>query len=338
MLHQFVRFHRRAFLVVFATTSACAQSSDIVPADDGGTGEGSAAPEVADAGGNEANGDAGAPLLTQDAGSPFDAGAPGTITLFASTQTSLFRVDPQNVAVQTYVGDFDCPGSGVMTDIAVSKDGKMYGVRMGAAYALTVVGQSVRCDSTWPVASLALVGLTVAPENSLAATETLIASSTNGNLYQIDQVTGMVTQVGTLGAEHGNTIDGDIVFLANNGSPLGFATAFNCKPPTPCADSLLEVDVAAVRPGTQSVLKAVRGRVTKGSWCQNSSSPANFLLLFGLAAYEDKVYGFTNEGLTVEIHNDDATACQVGPKNSSTPWYGAGVSTLAPVVPPPPPR
>jgi hypothetical protein len=55
--------------------------------------------------------------------------------------------------------------------------------------------------------------------------------------------------------------------------------------------------------------------------------------MYGIAAYQDKVFGFSHEGFIVSIDNDDGTACLV----LSTPnddWAGAAITTLAPVKPP----
>src|SRR5205085_5890542 len=123
------------------------------------------------------------------------------------------------------------------------------------------------------------------------------------------------------------------VFLANGGAPIGFATVRTCSSGgSSCStvDTLIEVDVKAIHPGTQSVLKAVRGDVVRGSWCTNASSPQTFGSMFGIAAFGAKVYGFSRRGDVVEIDNNDGTGCLVQAL-SSDQWAGAGVTTTAPV-------
>ncbi|WP_146651982.1 hypothetical protein [Labilithrix luteola] len=281
-------------------------------------------------------------------GQPGPAPSDGPILLYAHTDKTLYSFDPNDLKSPTRIGDFDCIGSGApaaaMTDIGVAKDGKLYGVSDTAAYPLTLKSGSVHCDATWPLPTNAhFYGLTMAPENTVAATETLIASNSAGQLFQIDATSGNPTQVGTLGTDpqSGKTwsLSGDIVFLANGGNPLGFATVRVCsgKGGTTCSsvDTLIEVDVKAIKPGTQSVLKTVRGQVVKGSWCTNPASPNTFGSMFGIAAFHDKVYGFSRKGDVVEIHNDDGSGCLVA-AYASDPFAGAGVTTTAPVQAPPP--
>ena len=168
----------------------------------------------------------------------------------------------------------------------------------------------------------------------------LIAADGLGALYQIDATSGAPVQVGTLGTDPKTklawALSGDIVFLANGGNPVGFATVRTCPKSGPCAsiDTLIEVDVKAIKAGTLSVLKSVRGPVSKGAWCMNAASPQTFGGMFGIVAYKDVVYGFSRQGDVVEIHNTDGSGCLVS-SDASRKWAGAGITTSAPVVAPP---
>lgn len=311
---------------------------------DSSTGEGPPPATLAsapDAGSGSSSGDS---VSFGDASSPPPA-APGKTLLYAHTDTTLFQLDPTNIAApMTELGTFDCigqGGAGAMTDLGVTKDGKLYGVSQVAAYPLAVSGKTVHCEATWPLpAGAKFYGLTVAPENTLGASEVLVAANGAGELHRIDANTGNTTLVGTFGNDPVTgepwALSGDIVFLANNGSPVGFATVRTC-PNGKCStvDTLIEIDVKAIAPGTQSVLKAVRGAVVKGSWCTNTATPASFGSIYGVAAHADKVFGFTRKGQIVEMHNDDGTACLVQ-AFGSTLFAGAGVTTSAPVVAPAP--
>jgi hypothetical protein len=64
---------------------------------------------------------------------------PAKQVLYASDNTTLFELDPENLgAPLKTIGNFDCiGGSGQptsMTDIAIDKSGKLYGVSQVAAY------------------------------------------------------------------------------------------------------------------------------------------------------------------------------------------------------------
>jgi hypothetical protein len=317
--------------------SACSGSARNNSFDDDagvGTGEGGVVGPVGSSGG----------LGSSDGGIDGTA-ASGAPLLYAHTDTTLFQLDPQNIGGSAMtVGDFDCVGKNgpakTMTDIAVAKDGKLYGVSEGAAFPLTIQGSTVHCETTWQLPQTKFYGLTVAPENTLGPQEVLIAADGQGGLYQIDATSGVPTQVGTLGTDPKTSLpwalSGDIVFLANGGNPIGFATVRTCPSGKPCAtvDTLIEVDVKAIKAGTQSVLKSVRGATSKGSWCKNSASPQTFGSMFGIVAYKDVVYGFSRAGDIVEIHNTDGSACLVS-ADTSRKYAGAGITTTAPVVAPP---
>jgi hypothetical protein len=278
-------------------------------------------------------------------GGVLDGTAPsGAPLIYAHTDTTLYQLDPQDIGgPMTTVGDFDCVGAAfpakTMTDLAVAKDGSLFGVSEGAAFPLTIQGGKVHCEATWPLPQTKFFGLTVAPEGTVAAAEVLIAADGEGGLYQIDATSGTPTQVGTLGTDPKTklpwSLSGDVVFLSNAGKPVGFATVRTCPAKGPCAnvDTLIEVDVAAIKPGKQSVLKSVRGAVNKGAWCTNAASPATFGSMFGVVAYKDVVYGFSRAGEIVEMHNSDGTGCLVS-ADATRKFSGAGVTTSAPVTAP----
>ncbi len=275
-------------------------------------------------------------------------------TLYLHTNSSLYSMDITNLsAPPKLLGDFDCIGgsgqASSMTDLAVAHDGSLWANSTNEVYSIVVQGSVAHCAQTIPLnnaTSVKFYGLTFAPAGVIdPSKEVLIAANTDGQLWAID-ATGALTQHGTFGNVpandgHGNNypaanvgkpweLSGDIVFLANNGSPVGFATVRDCPSPPSTnncnkSDTLIEINVSALMsPGTASVTKAVRGLVT------------GYGAMYGVAAYEDKVYGFSHTGQIVEISNIDGTATLI----QSTPnllWAGAAITTAAAVIPPPPP-
>ncbi len=327
----------RSLVLLAALAAGCSSS----PVEDGASAfVPQSAPVSEDGGGPQA-------FVTDDAGLLPDGGvAPPKVVFYANSDTTLYQLDPENPAApMTTIGQFDCVPSGtsVMTDIAVSKTGKVYGVSAAAAWPLTITGSTVHCDAKWPLSyDTHFNGLTFAPENTVAADEVLIGGNSKGELWKIDTGTGAATQIGTLGTDTVTglpwTVSGDMVFMANGGKPIGFATVRTCPPGAQyCSsvDSLMEIDVSALKPGTQSVMKSIRGRVSRGTWCTNTASPSTFGSMYGVVAYKDKVYGFSRKGDLVEMHNDDGTGCLVT-QNASIAFAGGGITTLAPVLPPPP--
>ncbi len=280
-----------------------------------------------------------------------DTGGPApSYLIYAHTGKTLLKVDPSvsPMKLET-IGDFDCAS---MTDLAVDKNGKLYGVSSSAVYPLEIQGTTVRCGAAWPLKSGSgvLYGLTFAPAGVLGVEETLVAANSAGELWAIDTA-GNATRVGTFGTVppndgHGHAypaknvgkaweLSGDIVFLSNNGSPVGFATLRDCpNPPDPsgCSttDTLVEIDVPKLKAGsTDPVTKSIRGQVVRNASCKDTAT--EYGSMYGIAAWNDKVYGFSYSGAFVEIFNKDGTACQLA-EYSSWKFAGAGVTTVAPVI------
>jgi hypothetical protein len=197
--------------------------------------------------------------------------------------------------------------------------------------------------------------LTFAPAGVLDAdNEVLIAGNSAGELWTIDGA-GQVALHGNFGkvpANDGNghayapanvgqkwELSGDIVFLANGGDPVGFATVRDCPSPpstTGCSfvDTLIQIDLGALANATTaSVIKSVRGQVVPKASCPAGTN--GFGSMYGIAAAGTEVYGFSRKNDIVAIDNADGSACLV----QTTPdqkWAGAGVTTLVEIVPPPP--
>ncbi len=295
-------------------------------------------------------------------------GGGGVSSAYAHTNTDLFRIDPsqQNLAL-THIGAFDCIGTGAgqdtsMTDLAVDSTGDVWAISAHNVYKLTLpLGTGpVHCATTYSLTGVSnntFYGLTFAPVGVIdPAKEVLVASNTAGQLWELDVSTMPVTgtQRGTFGTVptsdgHGHTykypntpweLSGDIVFLANNGNPLAFATVRDCQSPPSSSncdssDTLIEIDTTKLTPGTQVVTKTmggIRGMVTKSATC-NDTVNSTYGSMYGIAAYQDKVFGFSHQGYVVTIDNNDATAC-LALQTTNDSWAGAAITTVAPVVPP----
>jgi hypothetical protein len=291
--------------------------------------------------------------------------------MYAHINKTLFQIDPMAPASPPkLIGDFDCVTNGTdasLTDIAVSETGEIWGISTKNVHRLQIQGSTVHCATTIPLNNpnnVKFYGLTFAPAGVLGPQETLVAGNTAGELWSIDTTNGTLTQHGTFGNVpatdgHGHSypvnpgtntgstvgkaweLSGDIVFLYNNGSPVGFATVRDCpSPPDPgnCdkTDTLIEIDLAKLQTATtQVVTKGIRGAIVQKQGCADANNPKGYGAMYGIAAYNDKVYGFSSSGAIVEIDNNDGAACLL--LETTNYWSGAGITTLAPVVAPPPP-
>ncbi|MCC6522708.1 MAG: hypothetical protein IT373_08620 [Polyangiaceae bacterium] len=348
-----------AWAFVGALAAACHAGGSTDP---GTTGTGATA-----SGGTAGAGGATTTSTTTNIGGFSTGGSGGSqadAILYVHSNTTLYRGDP-SVAPLTLelLGDFDCvavpagPGQTTsMTDVAVNREGALWGLSSYSIYQIDPQPGAVHCSNRVSLNNPSpFYGVTFAPEGVLdPSTEVLVAGNSAGELWSIDG-NGNLAQRGTFGLVpaddgHGHVyanagqpweLSGDIVFLYNGGSPVGFATVRDCpNPPDPLncnkTDTLIELDVPALATATtQSVTKSVRGQVVKRAGCSDAANQS-YGSMYGIAAFQSSVFGFsrnTNGGFAVEVSNVDGTACLV--QSYTDKWAGAGITTLAPVIAPP---
>jgi hypothetical protein len=285
------------------------------------------------------------------------------LILYVHTDTTLLRADPRDPELTLeQLGDFDCIGASgqdeAMTDVAVNAAGEVWGVSATAVHRLQVSGGVVSCGMTVTLDNPEeerFYALTFAPAGVLGEEEVLVAGNSAGELWSID-ASGALAQRGQFGNvptndgnghtyEHAGKaweLSGDIVFVDGGGEPLGFATLRDCpNPPSSSGcnttDTLVELDVEAMKTATtQAITKSVRGQIVKSPSCDDPDNEG-YGSVYGIAAFDDKVLGFarvTTGGFAISISNTNGSACLV--KSYSARWAGAGITTLAPAVPPPP--
>jgi hypothetical protein len=364
---------RRSVLVLgFAVPAACSatsQHSGFTATGGSGTGSSSSGSGNSGQGGND--------TITGIGAGASGTGTTGMASAYAHTNNTLYKLDPsQTPLAVTEIGAFACIGGtgqdSSMTDLAVNATGDVWAVSAHNVYKLTLPSGgtgTVECAATYSLSaasSSTFYGLTFAPVNVIELTkEVLVAGNTAGELWAIDVSTTppTLTQHGTLGTVPANDgqghsygactnksgdycgkvgsafeLSGDLVFLANNGNPVGFATVRDCESPPSSSDcnatdTLAEIDMTAIKTaGTQSVLKSVRGQVVKGTSC-NDPANTSYGGMYGIAAYGNKVYGFSHSGFVVTIDNTDGTAC-LALTTSGLDWAGAAITTVAPVIAP----
>lgn len=343
----------RFSLSCLALCVACANTSGVGGSGDAATG----GTNTGGSGATTSGGGTGGGILV-DAGD----GSSEKQVLYAHTDTMLFSVDPAATPLKlTQLGNFDCIGGTgqdiSMTDVAVDRDGNLFGISATKVQPLSVVGTVVECGTPVVLSGAAdpkFYALTFVPAGVLDPNdEVLVAGNTAGELWSVSS-TGALTLVGTFGtvpATDGNghaypnsgqpwELSGDIVFLANDGNPLGYATVRDCPNPPSSAgcsdnDTLIEIDVPKLATaGGGSVTKSVRGLVVKRAGCTDSIT-GSYDNMFGIAAWGDRVYGFSRAGYLVDIDITDGTGCLVD-EYPAAKFSGAGITTLAPVIAPPP--
>lgn len=257
---------------------------------------GPAAREDASPGGNNMSGaDAGS-------GGPSDDN-PGVETyVYAHTASTLYRVDPDTLAIEQ-IGDFSfSSGPDEMTDIAIDQTGRIIGISFGAVYRidpLTAAATRLSGDLRG-----GFNGLSFVPADQLGQTgeDVLVATrNSDGVVFRVDPNTGATSPIGDMA---GFASSGDLVSVATLGTLQTADNGFD-------ADRL-------VRLAPQSFQAAPIG------------TTIGFSDIWGIAYWKDRVFGFTNNGefVTIDPTTGEGTLVQ----SNGPAWWGAAVTTLAPVV------
>jgi hypothetical protein len=240
-------------------------------------------------------------------GSGSGSGGDGTVVyVYAHTSSTLYRVDPDTLAVQMVAPfNWGSVGSDSMTDIAIDKAGVMIGISYSRVYKVDPATAQTTLLSN--ALNGTFNGLSFVPASMLGQTGDDVLVGTNnsdGKVMRIDPMTGAATQVGDMG---GFQSSGDMVAVDGFGTVQTVTTgAFSG------ADKL-----ARLAPNTFAASAIGSG--------------TGYSQIWGVAFWKGKVYGFTNGGQFVVIDPTTGNAMMI----TQTPgiaWWGAGVTTLAPVL------
>lgn len=250
----------------------------------------------ADGGLGDGDGGGGGGGGTGDGGSDI-----GVTYVYAHTASELYRVDPDTLAI-TRIGAFGWSnGSDQMTDLAVDKTGLMIGISYGSVYRIDPsTAQTTRLSSAL---SGDFNGLSFVPAAMLGTTgdDVLVGTrNSDGVVSRIDPMTGQVTTVGNMG---GFSSSGDLV--AASGTTVqtadgGFAS-----------DRLVRL-----APGTFAATAI--------------GTSIGFSDIWGVAFWKSQIFGFTQYGEFITI--DPTTGVGTLVENDGPAWWGAAVTTSAPVL------
>lgn len=238
-----------------------------------------------------------------------NGGGDGNVTqdvyVYAHTATALFKVDPDTLAI-TKIGDFGWPSSVIadsMTDIAIDKNGQMIGVSYSRVY--RVDPNSAQATLLSSSLGGTFNGLSFVPASQLGQTgdDILIGTeNSDGSVFEVDPNSGGITPVGNMGA--GYSSSGDMVAVD------GFGTVQTV--PGSNGDTLV-----TLAPNSFAATPIGSG--------------TGFSQLWGIAFWKSKIYAFANTGEFVLI--DSTTGVGTMVTQTDQAWWGAAVTTLAPIIP-----
>jgi len=232
-----------------------------------------------------------------------------TSLVYAHTGNTLYRVD--SMALTTVeVGPLTGIGTESLTDLAVDKNENMVGITLDTLYSINPATGSATLikDLSQTVSGATSLSYIPTDLNDPNSADILVTADSKGAVYQIDPATGSATMIGSYGSDSsGNKIisSGDLIGVRN----LGIYATVNVGKQT--GDYLAQID-----PATWKATPIGTG--------------TNFSDIFGLGFWAGTVFGFTDKGqmITIDIHTGVGTMVNSG----SQQWFGAGVTTDAPVI------
>lgn len=240
--------------------------------------------------------------VTDSGDAPVGPDAAVHILVYAHTATTLYSIDPDTL-VLALVGDFQWPAGTTdqMTDIAIDKTNVMIGVSFTNVYRV----DPVTAKATLLSGGLGQTfnGLSFVPAAMVGQTgdDVLVATrNQDGAVFRVDPMTGMATQIGDMGSF---TSSGDLVAID------GFGTVQTTTGTT--ADQLVQLTT-----GTFAATPIGTG--------------IGFTQIWGIAYAKGKIFGFTDSGQFILI--DPITGVGSLVNQTSQQWWGAAVTTLAPVI------
>jgi hypothetical protein len=240
--------------------------------------------------------------------------------VYAHSGSTLFRIDTQNLGT-VQIGAMTGLGTQSLTDLAIDKDDHMVGVTLDKLYSIEPTTGAVTLikdlsSTTHNPTSLSFVP---ADLNDPASADILVTADGAGDVYQIDPVTGAATKLGSYGTvTQGKVVSsGDLIGVRG----LGIYATVDINPsgtPDPNANDYL-------------------ARIDPTTWTATpiGTTGTGFNNIFGLGFWAGKIYGFvddktTHVGRIIEIDPNTGAGHEI--LSGAQEWYGAGVTTDAPII------
>jgi hypothetical protein len=239
---------------------------------------------------------------------PVDASTDNTI-VYAHSARTLYAFDPRTNLV-TAIGDFHLAGGGdlgSMTDLAINQAGIIYTSSADAIFTVNPVNALVTQIATLTVPDgVQFNGLTFVPVGVLdPSSEVLVGAAGDGSYYRINLTTGNSVLVGHYSNNYVSS--GDLVSVEGAGT------------------------FAAVKL-TSGMANDVLVRVNPATGATTRIGDIGYRQVFGLAYWRNRVYGFTTRGELLLINIDTGAGTLVTNSTGAEQFYGAGVTTIAPIL------
>lgn len=249
-----------------------------------------------------------------DGGGGIDAEEPDFSKVYAHSGQVLYRLDT-TALTPVEIGPFGI-GTMSITDIAVDKNDMMVGISLNNVYRIDVATGAATLLMPLAAGTPNLTSLSFVPMdiNNPDSAERLVAATDVGTVLEINPATGATSNLGAYGSVGAGLIrsSGDIVAISGVGI-LATVTI---------GDTLTDPDYLA--------------RINPVTWQATPlAQSTGFDRIFGLGFWRGKVFGFVDRnasgGAIVEINTNTGASTMVN--TGAIRWFGAGVTTDAPIIP-----
>lgn len=233
--------------------------------------------------------------------------------VYAHSGQRLYRIETSDLEVID-IGPFGAAlGNASITDIAIDKDDRVLGVTLDKVYEIDITTGQATLLTEMASSAPNLTSLSFVPVDldDPDGEEILVAAADDGTVFSINEDTGEPTTLGSYGTMGDNVIrsSGDIVAVRGVGI-------------------LATVDIETLPDDFLAVIDPV-------SWTAHPiGTGTGFDRIFGVGYWRGKVYGFVDRetagGSLVELNLTTGAGSLI--ENGTIRWYGAGVTTDAPIV------
>lgn len=247
-----------------------------------------------------------------------DAPEPDPSRVYAHSGPMLYRIDTLTMAAVPVGAFTNLMAMENMLDIALDRDERMIGVARNRIFQIDPATAAATFLADYTGSGLTSLSFVPANIANPDGPEMLVAATTTGDIVRIDitGTTATTTVIGNYGLSGGTQIasSGDLVYIKGVGIfatvDVGAASGL---------DYLATVDPAN---GWRATL------VGAGTGYNN---------IFGVAYWGGQLYGFVDDGFTAAtgkfIRLDQAAGTASVLQQGAIRWFGAGVTTEAPIIP-----
>jgi hypothetical protein len=249
-----------------------------------------------------------------DAAGPGADGFPVDFSrVYAHSGGELYRIDTITLA-PLLVGTLSGLGAQSLTDLAIDRDDRMVGITLDKLVAIDAQNGATTLIRDLSQSASGFTSLSYVPTDlaNPSSPERLVAANDQGFVFEIDPTTGDATQIGDYGTTAGGKIRSSGDLIAVHGFGI-YATVT-------IGDTLTDPDYLA--------------RIDPATWQATPLGIGTTLdRIFGVGFWRGTIYGFVDTGAGGQFVELDPNTGAATPISSGTVrWYGAGVTTDAPIV------